>query len=158
MRQHPFEFQVNGERYELLLPPWKSLARTLREDLELTGTKVGCGEGRCGSCTVLLDGEPVISCLLPICLLGGRSILTVEGLSGPDADPLQASFAELGAVQCGICTPGMLMTATALLQRVPRPTDEEVRAALVGNLCRCTGYAAIVEAVVAAGRPGEAEQ
>jgi aerobic-type carbon monoxide dehydrogenase small subunit (CoxS/CutS family) len=146
---------VNGEMNEVQVPPSRSLASVLRDDLGLTGTKLGCAQGRCGSCTVLLDGEPVVSCLLPVCLVEDRPILTVEGLGGPGENALQAAFAEVGAVQCGMCTPGMLMAATALLRRCPRPTPPQVRQELVGNLCRCTGYAAIVEAVCAAGAEEE---
>ena len=146
------KLRVNGDVHELDVPASTPLASALRDRLGLTGTKVGCGEGRCGSCTVLLDGEPAVSCLLPVCLVEDRAVVTVEGLEGPGENALQRAFAERGAVQCGMCTPGMLMTATALLRRSPRPGADEVRAALVGNLCRCTGYAAIVDAIVAAGR------
>jgi aerobic-type carbon monoxide dehydrogenase small subunit (CoxS/CutS family) len=147
------ELTVNGEAHRLRTEPSRTLLAVLREDLLLTGTKPGCGEGRCGACTVLLDGEPVVACLLPVCLAARATITTVEGLDGPEAERLRRTFAETGAIQCGICTPGMLVSATALLRRRPRPGPDEVRQALVGNLCRCTGYQAIVEAVLAAAAP-----
>ena len=127
------------------------LVEVLRDQLELTGTKVACGEGECGACTVLLDGQPVNSCLVPALKVQGREVLTVEGLASlGELHPLQKAFVEHGAVQCGYCTPGMLMSAKALLDHNPNPTEEEVRLAISGNLCRCTGYAKIVEAVLAA--------
>jgi len=146
--------RVNGETYEVAVPVHKTLLEVLREDLGLTGTKHGCELGECGTCTVLVEGEPVLSCLaLPI-ECQGREILTVEGMAGPaGVHPLQQAFAELGAAQCGYCTPGILLTAKALLDHEPRPTRDDVRAALAGNLCRCTGYTKILDAVeLAAGR------
>lgn len=150
------KLNVNGEIHGVDVPPSTPLASVLRDAMGLTGTKVGCGEGRCGSCTVLLDGESTVSCLLPVCLVEDRSIVTVEGLAGPEENALQRAFAERGAVQCGMCTPGMLMMATGLLRRHPRPTPNLVRRELVGNLCRCTGYAAIVDAICAAAELQEA--
>ncbi|RMD97840.1 MAG: (2Fe-2S)-binding protein [Deltaproteobacteria bacterium] len=139
---------VNGETYELALSPHKTLLEVLREDLGLTGTKHGCELGECGACAVLVDGEPILSCLALPCDLEGREIRTVEGLAhGPHLDPLQESFAELGAAQCGYCTPGFLVTARALLDTDPNPTRETIKEALSGNLCRCTGYLKIFEAV-----------
>ncbi len=140
--------RVNGQDHEVFAPVHKTLLEVLREDLNLTGTKHGCELGECGTCTVLVDGEPVLSCLaLPI-ELQGREITTVEGLAdGAAPHPLQTAFAELGAAQCGYCTPGVLMSSKALLDKSPNPSREEIREALSGNLCRCTGYAKIYEAV-----------
>ena len=145
---------VNGERTELLLPVHKTLLEVLREDMQLTGTKHGCELGECGTCTVLVDGRPELSCLLLPLQLEGRAITTIEGMaSGSTLHPLQQAFAELGAAQCGYCTPGMLLAAKALLDVNPSPTAQEVRQALAGNLCRCTGYVKILEAIeLAAGR------
>ena len=149
-------FTVNGRRRRVSVPPMKRLLDVLREDCGLTGTKEGCGEGECGACTVLLDGEPVNSCLVPAAQAAGAKVVTVEGLAkGPALSVLQRAFVERGGTQCGICTPGILVTAHALLQRTKGrvPGEDEVRVALAGNLCRCTGYQKIVEAVQAAARP-----
>ncbi len=145
---------VNGERTELLLPVHKTLLEVLREDMQLTGTKHGCELGECGTCTVLIDGKPELSCLLLPIQIEGRAITTVEGLaSGSTLHPLQQAFAELGAAQCGYCTPGILLASKSLLESNPKPSRDEIREALAGNLCRCTGYAKILEAVeLAAGR------
>jgi len=143
---------VNGERHELLVPVHKTLLEVLREDLHLTGTKHGCELGECGTCTVLIDGEPVLSCLVLPAAVEGRAIQTVEGMaSGGTLHPLQQAFAELGAAQCGYCTPGMLLTAQALLEETPAPTRQQIKDALAGNLCRCTGYTKILDAVELAG-------
>jgi carbon-monoxide dehydrogenase small subunit len=140
--------RVNGERHEVAPPVHRTLLEVLREDLGLTGTKHGCELGECGTCTVLVDGEPVLSCLALPVECQGAEILTVEGLAAPGGlHPLQQAFAELGAAQCGYCTPGILLTAKALLDETPRPTRDGVRAALAGNLCRCTGYSKILDAV-----------
>jgi aerobic-type carbon monoxide dehydrogenase small subunit (CoxS/CutS family) len=150
---------VNDEAREALAPVHKTLLEVLREDLGLTGTKHGCELGECGTCTVLVDGEPVLSCLVLPVQVEGRRITTVEGMAqGGRLHPLQQAFAELGAAQCGYCTPGILLTATALLAERPSPTRQEVKEALAGNLCRCTGYTKILDAVeLAALRMGNRE-
>jgi carbon-monoxide dehydrogenase small subunit len=144
---------VNGEAAEAAVDPSKTLLEVLREDLQLTGTKHGCELGECGACAVLLDGEPVLSCLVLAPECAGRTVVTVEGLAQDgQLDPLQETFADLGGSQCGYCTPGILVTARALLDREPHPSRERICEALSGNLCRCTGYLQIVEAVEAAAR------
>jgi aerobic-type carbon monoxide dehydrogenase small subunit (CoxS/CutS family) len=145
---------VNGERREVAVPVHRTLLEVLREDLGLSGTKHGCELGECGTCTVLLDGQPVLSCLALAVECQTGEIVTVEGLAQRGRlDPLQRAFAELGAAQCGYCTPGILLTAKALLDATPRPDRDAIRAALAGNLCRCTGYTKILDAVeLAAGR------
>ena len=144
---------VNDQPHELLVPVHKTLLEVLREDLGLTGTKHGCELGECGTCTVLVDGEPVLSCLALPVELEGRRITTVEGLAeGGRLHPLQQAFAELGAAQCGYCTPGVLLTAQALLAAEALPPRDRIREALAGNLCRCTGYTKILEAVELAAR------
>jgi carbon-monoxide dehydrogenase small subunit len=145
---------VNGEQHELLVAVHKTLLEVLREDLDLTGTKHGCELGECGACAVLVDGEPILSCLALPVELQDSEVVTVEGLGqGSRVHPLQQAFAELGAAQCGYCTPGFLVTAKALLDEDPHPTRERIVEALSGNLCRCTGYVKIFEAVeLAAGR------
>jgi aerobic-type carbon monoxide dehydrogenase small subunit (CoxS/CutS family) len=141
-------FRVNGEPREVLYPAHKTLLEVLREEMNLTGTKHGCELGECGTCTILLDGVPVLSCLVLAQAAEGREITTVEGMAdGVALHPLQQAFVELGAAQCGYCTPGMLLTAEALLGENPAPTRDEIKAALAGNLCRCTGYVKIYEAV-----------
>jgi carbon-monoxide dehydrogenase small subunit len=143
--------RVNGTDEELYIEPWWTLARVLREELNLTGTKVSCGTGDCGSCAVLVDGKVVKSCIYLAMKARGKEILTIEGLRGEDGGlhPIQQAFIEHFAIQCGYCTPGMILTAKALLDENPDPTEEEVREALAGNLCRCTGYVKIVEAILA---------
>jgi aerobic-type carbon monoxide dehydrogenase small subunit (CoxS/CutS family) len=139
---------VNGEEHQLLAPVHRTLLELLREDLGLTGTKHGCELGECGTCTVLVDGRPQLSCLVLPVQLEGAEVTTIEGLgTTAELHPLQSAFAELGAAQCGYCTPGMLLAARALLDERAHPSRDEIRAALSGNLCRCTGYAKIVEAV-----------
>src|SRR5437879_4635530 len=141
-------FELNGEPVEVAFAPHKTLLEVLREDLALTGTKHGCELGECGTCTVLVDGQPVLSCLALPLETEGRRITTIEGLAdGARLHPLQQAFAELGAAQCGYCTPGILLTAAALLSERPSPTRQEVKEALAGNLCRCTGYTKILDAV-----------
>jgi carbon-monoxide dehydrogenase small subunit len=145
---------VNGEAHDVLVPVHKTLLEVLREDLGLIGTKHGCELGECGTCTVLVDGEPVLSCLALPADLAGREILTVEGMAdGGRLHPLQQAFAELGAAQCGYCTPGILLSAKSLLETNAQPSRDDIREALAGNLCRCTGYVKILEAIeLAAGR------
>jgi carbon-monoxide dehydrogenase small subunit len=139
---------VNGETRDLIVAVHKTLLEVLREDMGLTGTKHGCELGECGTCTVLVDGDPVLSCLALPVEMSGREIKTVEGMAeGHRLHPLQQAFAELGAAQCGYCTPGILLTAEALLEDNPTPSRDEVRVALAGNLCRCTGYTKILDAV-----------
>ncbi len=145
--------RINGEERQLLVAVHRTLLEVLREDLGLTGTKHGCELGECGTCTVLVDGRPQLSCLLLPVQVGGREVTTVEGMgTTAQLHPLQQAFAELGAAQCGYCTPGMLLAARALLDAVPAPTGQQIREALAGNLCRCTGYVKIVEAVELAAR------
>jgi len=150
---------VNGDAVEVDVPGMRRLLDVLREDLGLTGTKEGCGEGECGACSVLLDGELVDACLVPMCQVDGHVVRTVEGLAGraadgqPDLaqlDVVQSAFLDTGGAQCGICTPGMLMAAHAFLASGAHPTDEAIREAIAGNLCRCTGYTKIVDAIVLA--------
>jgi aerobic-type carbon monoxide dehydrogenase small subunit (CoxS/CutS family) len=144
---------VNGEAAEASFAPYKTLLEVLREDLGLTGTKHGCELGECGACAVLVDGEPKLSCLVLAIECAGKSIDTVEGLaSGAKLHPLQAAFADLGAAQCGYCTPGILMTAKALLDKEKAPSRERIKEAISGNLCRCTGYQQIFEAIEEAAR------
>ena len=144
--------RVNGIEEEVFVEPWWSLARVLREDLNLTGTKIACETGDCGSCTVLIDGKAVKSCLYLALKARDRDIVTIEGLKGENGQlhPLQKAFVEHFAVQCGYCTPGMILTAKALLDENPNPTEKEIREYLAGNLCRCTGYTKIVEAILGA--------
>jgi carbon-monoxide dehydrogenase small subunit len=147
------KFRVNGEQTTVHVELTKTLLDVLREDLFLTGTKRGCDSGECGACTVLLNGQAVNSCLILAAELDGKDVLTIEGLSKDrkELHPLQKAFIEKGAVQCGFCTPGLIMTAKALLDENPNPTEEEVRYGVSGNLCRCTGYSKIVEAILTAG-------
>ncbi len=146
-----YRFHVNGEDVALEVPGMRRLLDALREDLGLTGTKEGCGEGECGACSVLVDGEVVDSCLVPVCQVDGREVLTVEGLGLQGGmDILQQAFLECGGAQCGICTPGMLMAARAYVDHGGAPVDEDIREAIAGNLCRCTGYTKIIEAIAAA--------
>ena len=145
--------KVNGESREVVIEPKTTLLQVLREDLGLTGTKQGCEAGDCGACTVLIDGKPTLSCLTLAIEVQGKEILTIEGLAQDgQLHPLQQAFIDYFAVQCGFCTPGMILSAKALLDRNPHPTVEEVREAISGNLCRCTGYVKIVEAIMAAAK------
>lgn len=143
--------RVNGLKYEEAVEPRRTLAQFLREDLGLIGTKIGCSIGDCGACTVLLDGLPVFSCLVLAAEADGREVTTIEEIADGDTlHPLQQAFVDVGAIQCGYCTPGMVLSAAALLKEVPDPTDADIREALSGNLCRCTGYQKIFEAIKAA--------
>jgi carbon-monoxide dehydrogenase small subunit len=157
-----YRFSVNDAHVEVEIPGMRRLLDVLREDLALTGTKEGCGEGECGACTVLLDGAPVDSCLVPVCQVDGAEIRTVEGLAEPATEPggpptldaLQAAFLATGGAQCGICTPGMLMAARAYLDAGGGPDEDAIRESIAGNLCRCTGYTKIIDAIaMAAGGP-----
>ena len=158
-----YALTVNGTPAEVDVPGMRRLLDVLREDLALTGTKEGCGEGECGACTVLVDGAPVDSCLVPICQVAGTDIRTVEGLApaarpgtAPELDPLQRAFLVTGGAQCGICTPGMLMAARAYLDGGGGPDEDAIRESIAGNLCRCTGYTKIVEAIALAASGGAA--
>ena len=151
-------FTVNGEEAPVSFAPYKTLLEVLREDMGLTGTKHGCELGECGACTVLIDGEPVLSCLALALECEGRKIETIEGLArGAELHPLQAAFADLGGSQCGYCTPGVIMTAKALLDRKPDASRDEIREATAGNLCRCTGYLQITESIERAAQELRAE-
>ena len=151
MKKVELTLTVNGEAYEVLIDAHRTLLEVLRETLGFTGTKKSCNEGECGACTVIMDGKPVASCLVLALDAQGKEILTIEGLAqGEQLHPLQVAFVRQGGIQCGFCTPGMIMSAKALLDRNPRPTATEVRRAISGNLCRCTGYQQIVDAVMTA--------
>ena len=155
MKRH-LSFELNNERVETEAEEHWSLLYLLREVLELKGTKDGCGYGECGTCTVVIDGKAVNSCLFPVMEAEGRSVTTIEGLRAPDGSlhPLQKAFIEHGAVQCGYCSPGMIMSAYALLQEKAAPSDDEIKDSIEGNLCRCTGYVKIVEAIRSVARGG----
>lgn len=145
------EFKVNGERRRVVVYPMARLLDVLREELELTGTKEGCGEGECGACTVILDGKIVNSCLVPVAQVNGAQVTTIEGVAEAEQlHAVQQSFIEHGGAQCGICTPGMVLAAIDLLERNPQPSEADIRTGLAGNLCRCTGYMKIFESVVRA--------
>ena len=149
MSKKSLQLTINGEPYELTVEPRTTLAELLREELHLTGTKEGCGIGMCGACTVLLDGKAIKSCLVLALKANGKEITTIEGLAAKgEIHPLQKAFIDHGAIQCGYCTPGMILSAKALLDENPHPTEEEVRMAMAGNLCRCTGYVKILEAIL----------
>jgi len=150
------KLKVNGAPYEVFVEPWKTLLDVLRDEIGFTGVKSGCEEGECGACTVLVDGKAVNSCLMLAPQAQGKEIITIEGVEGEEGlHPLQQAFVEHFAVQCGFCTPGMILSAKALLDKNPHPTEEEVRVSLSGNLCRCTGYVKIVEAVLAVSKKGD---
>jgi len=141
--------KVNGNDYKMTVDTRMTLIEAIRDEIGLTGTKEGCGIGECGTCTVLMDGKPIYSCIMLAVEAEGKEILTIEGLADSDGlHPMQKSFIDHGAVQCGFCTPGMILTAKALLDENPNPTEEDVRKAISGNLCRCTGYSKIIEAIM----------
>ena len=160
MQKQIASFTVNGKPYEVVIEPHMTLLEVLRDHLELTGTKHGCGIGQCGACTVIVDGKPTLSCLTLAVTVKDKDIQTIEGLSEENIlHPIQEAFIDHGAIQCGFCTPGMIMSAKALLDKNPNPTKEEINAALAGNLCRCTGYVKIAEAVsIAAETMGKGEK
>lgn len=142
------KIMVNGDPYFVQVSPFRTLLDVLREDIGLTGTKKGCGEGECGACTVLMDGKPVNSCLFLAVQAEGKEITTIEGLAAGNLHPVQEAFVAKGAIQCGYCSPGFILTAWALLKTNPHPTEEEITTAISGNICRCTGYQKIVEAIL----------
>jgi len=147
----PLQINVNGEGKQILVEPYSSLLDTLRDDIRLTGTKKGCDEGDCGACTVFLNGKPVTSCMVLAHSAHDADVITIEGLGNlDDIHPVQQAFVDYGGLQCGFCIPGLIMSATAFLKENPDPTEEEVRFGIGGNLCRCTGYSKVVEAVLAA--------
>ena len=159
MKNVHLTLKVNGEEQEVSFAPYKTLLEVLREDMNLTGTKHGCELGECGACAVLVDGQPLLACLELAVECEGRAIETVEGLAeGSKLHPLQAAFADLGGAQCGYCTPGILMTAKALLEKEPEPSRERIREAISGNLCRCTGYQQIYESIEEAARRCRGEE
>lgn len=151
MESRRIKFVINGQSVEIQVKPWRTLLEMIREDLKLTGTKEGCGHGECGSCTVIMGGKTVNSCLVPALEADGQEIMTIEGLSkGRGLNPIQEAFVEHSGMQCGFCTPGMIVSAKALLDRKPDPGEKEIREAMAGNFCRCTGYTKIVESIRAA--------
>ncbi len=151
MKKHPISFTVNGDLQELFVEPRKTLLAVIRDTIGLTGTKEGCSTGDCGACTVIVDGEPVTSCMMLAVSTNGKEITTIEGISSPgQLHPVQQAFLEKGGYQCGFCTPGFIMAAKALLDDNPNIPEDEMRHALGGNICRCTGYTKIIEAVLSA--------
>ena len=153
MKFKEITFTINGQSQTLTIQPWRTLLEVIREDLQLTGTKEGCGQGECGSCTVIMGGKTVNSCLVPAVEADGQEIITIEGLSNGDVlHPIQEAFMEHSGMQCGFCTPGMIMSAKGLLDRNPKPSEEEIREGIAGNFCRCTGYTKIVESIDAAAK------
>ena len=150
MKTKEIRVEVNGQQYIRTINVATTLAEFLREDLQLTGTKIGCNEGECGACTVIFNGAPVNSCLVLAAETDGGKVLTIEGIAGTELHPLQQAFLDVGAVQCGFCTPGMILNAKAILDRNPHPTEEYIRKNMEGNICRCTGYNRIIEAILLA--------
>jgi carbon-monoxide dehydrogenase small subunit len=153
MKSKTIKFLLNGQSHELQVKPWRTLLEMIREDLKLTGTKEGCGHGECGSCTVIMGGKTVNSCLVPAAEADGQEIVTIEGLShGDSLNPIQEAFIEHAGMQCGFCTPGMIISAKVLLDRIPDPNEAAIREAIAGNFCRCTGYTKIIESISAAAK------
>jgi carbon-monoxide dehydrogenase small subunit len=151
MKMKEISFTLNGKPYTLSVKPWKTLLELIREDLSFTGTKEGCGHGECGSCTVIMGGKTVNSCLVPALEADDQEIITIEGLfDGDTLHPIQEAFVQQAGMQCGFCTPGMIMSAKALLDKKPNPSEEEIREGIAGNFCRCTGYTKIIESISAA--------
>jgi carbon-monoxide dehydrogenase small subunit len=151
MEMKAIKFVLNGETYELNVPPWRTLLEMIREDFKLTGSKEGCGQGECGSCTVIMGGKSVNSCLVPAVEADGQEIITIEGLKqGDELHPIQEAFVAHSGMQCGFCTPGVIMSAKHLLDSNPDPTPEEIQEGVSGNFCRCTGYTKIFESIHAA--------
>lgn len=151
MKKKEIEFTLNGKFYELKIQPWRTLLEVIREDIKLTGTKEGCGQGECGSCTVIMGGKTVNSCLVPAAEADGQEIITIEGLAdGENLHPIQDAFVEHAGMQCGFCTSGMIMSAKSLLDLNPNPSLDEIKDGIAGNFCRCTGYTKIVESISAA--------
>lgn len=159
MEKKRIRFTINNQAQELSVDPWRTLLEVIREDLQLTGTKEGCGEGECGSCTVIMGGKTVNSCLVPAVEADNKEIITIEGLAdGEDLHPIQEAFVEKSGMQCGFCTPGMIMSAKALLDSNPSPNKEEIREGIAGNFCRCTGYTKILESISAAASAMKGEE
>ena len=150
MEMKEIKFTLNGKSCEVVVKPWRTLLEMIREDLHLTGTKEGCGEGECGSCTVIMGGKTVNSCLVPAMEADKQEIITIEGLpDGENLHPIQKAFVNKAGMQCGFCTPGMIMSAKVLLEKTPSPSEEEIREGIAGNFCRCTGYTKIIESIQA---------
>lgn len=159
MENKKIHFTLNGRPHELIVQPFKTLLQVIREDLKLTGTKEGCGHGECGSCTVLMEGKTVNSCLVPALEADNKEIITIEGLSeGETLHPIQEAFVSHSGMQCGFCTPGMIMSAKALLDSNPDPSETEIREGIAGNFCRCTGYTKIIESISAAAKAMKGEK
>jgi len=153
MKSKTIKFLLNGQSHELQVKPWRTLLEMIREDLKLTGTKEGCGHGECGSCTVIMGGKTVNSCIVPAAEADGQEIVTIEGLAHGDLlNPIQEAFIEQAGMQCGFCTPGMIISAKILLDRIPDPNEAAIREAMAGNFCRCTGYTKIIESISAAAK------
>ena len=149
MEKHTIDLTINGEKYELRVTPNELLVNVIRETVGLTGTKYACGTGQCGACTVVVDGEPILGCLTLAVTVDGSEITTIEGLANADGtlDPLQEAFLDTNAIQCGYCTPGMVLVGRDLLQKMPNPSEDQIRHHIKGNICRCTGYNGIVRAI-----------